>query len=247
MFTTAHRNWLKPLLPLQALVVSLCLSVGGVRGQTLPITQNLIGFQSAEGEKLLIESEARQDYFPLSMQFETQDNLAYCGVASIVMVLNALAIPAPEAPQFRTHRFTQANFFNNPQTQKIIPAAEVAKRGMTLEQLSQLLESYPVETTVYHGGDVTLDEFRALVVKNLEEPKNFVLVNYLRRAIGQERGGHISPIAAYHEQTDRFLILDVSRYKYPPIWVKASELWQAMATIDSASQKTRGFVLVSPQ
>ena len=247
MFITARRNWLKPLLPLQALVVSLCLSVGGVRGQTLPITQNLIGFHSAEGEKLLIESDARQDYFPLSMQFETQDNLAYCGVASMVMVLNALAVPAPEAPQFRTNRFTQANFFNHPQTQKVMTAAEVAKSGMTLEQLSQLLESYPVETTVYHGGDVTLDEFRALVVKNLEEPKNFVLVNYLRRAIGQERGGHISPIAAYHEQTDRFLILDVSRYKYPPIWVKASELWQAMATVDSVSDRTRGFVLISPQ
>lgn len=244
--STVRRNWLKPLR-LQALVASLCLSAGGVEGQTLPIAQNLIGFHSAEGETLLIESEARQDYFPLSMQFETQDNLAYCGVASIVMVLNALNIPAPEAPQFRTHRFTQANFFHNPQTEKVMTAAEVSQGGMTLEQLSQLLESYPVEATVYHGGNVTLDEFRTLVVKNLEEPNNFVLVNYLRRAIAQERGGHISPIAAYHQETDRFLILDVSRYKYPPIWVKASELWQATATVDSASGKTRGFVLIRPQ
>ncbi len=44
-----------------------------------------------------------------------------------------------------------------------------------------------------------------------------------------------------------FLILDVSRYKYPPVWVKASELWQAMVTVDSVSGKTRGFVLVSPR
>jgi Phytochelatin synthase len=36
------------------------------------------------------------------------------------------------------------------------------------------------------------------------------------RAIGQEQGGHISPLAAYDAETDRFLILDVSRYKYPP-------------------------------
>lgn len=71
------------------------------------------------------------------------------------------------------------------------------------------------------------------------------MVNYLRKSIGQEKGGHISPIAAYNEQTDRFLILDVSRYKYPPIWVKAEALWQAMATMDSVSGKTRGFVFVS--
>ncbi|HEY9782333.1 MAG TPA: phytochelatin synthase family protein [Leptolyngbyaceae cyanobacterium] len=47
------------------------------------------------------------------------------------------------------------------------------------------------------------------------------------------------------QQSDRFLILDVSRYKYPPIWVKAVDLWQGMNTKDPVSQKTRGFVLVS--
>ena len=50
-----------------------------------------------------------------------------------------------------------------------------------------------------------------------------MLVNYLRSAIGQKTGGHISPLAAYNQETDSFLILDVSRYKYPPIWVKAEQ------------------------
>ena len=68
------------------------------------------------------------------------------------------------------------------------------------------------------------------MVKNLQEAENFVLVNYLRKAIAQKTGGHISPLAAYNQESDRFLILDVSRYKYPPVWVKAEELWQAMAT-----------------
>jgi hypothetical protein len=34
-----------------------------------------------------------------------------------------------------------------------------------------------------------------------------VIVNYLRMALGQERGGHISPLAAYDAETDRFLAL----------------------------------------
>ena len=72
-----------------------------------------------------------------------------------------------------------------------------------------------------------------------------MIVNYLRKAIGQEKGGHISPLAAYDAETDCFLILDVSRYKYPPVWVTASQLFDAMNTPDSDNEnKTRGFVLV---
>ena len=234
-------------IPIQTVIIGVCLARGGLLAQTLPLPQNLINLNSAEGEKLLLESQALQDYFPLSIQFVTQKNQAYCGVASSVMVLNSLSIPAPKAPEYGTyHLFTQDNFFNA-QTQKVVGAEIVARRGMTLEQLGRLLESYPVKAEIHHAGDVTLDEFRTLAVKNLEQRGNFVLVNYLRKAIAQETGGHISPLAAYNKQSDRFLILDVSRYKYPPVWVKATELWQAMATVDSDSGKTRGFVLVSPR
>ena len=44
--------------------------------------------------------------------------------------------------------------------------------------------------------------------------------------------GHISPLAAYDADTDRFLILDVSRFKYPPVWVGTAELFTAMNTTD---------------
>ena len=235
-------------LTLQSLIVGFAIASGGLTAQTLPLTRNLISFNSPKGEQLLLESNARQDYFPLSIHFVTQDNQAYCGVASIVMVLNALSLSAPEASEYPGyHLFTQKNFFDNPKTQQAVTAETVAKQGMTLEEMEKLLESYPVNATVDHGSDVTLAEFRKLVIENLQQPNNFVLVNYLRRTIGQEKGGHISPIAAYNQQTDRFLILDVSRYKYPPVWVKAEELWQAIATLDSTSGKTRGFVLVSTQ
>ena len=73
-----------------------------------------------------------------------------------------------------------------------------------------------------------------------------MIINYLRMAIGQERGGHISPLAAYDAQTDRFLILDVARYKYPPVWVTASDLFEAMNTRDADNEnKTRGYVLIA--
>jgi hypothetical protein len=233
-------------IPLRALILSLYVTGGSVLAQTLTLPRTLIAFNSAQGEQLLLQSKARQAYWPLSVQFVTQNNQVYCGVASMVMVLNALSIPAPVAPQYSPyHVFTQENFFNNEQTRKVLTPEVVARQGMTLDQLGQLLTTYPVKAKVYHSTDTSLEEFRKLAVENLQAPNNFILVNYLRKVLGEERGGHISPIAAYNEQTDRFLILDVSRYKYPPIWVKAAALWQAMATRDSVSGKTRGFVLVN--
>jgi hypothetical protein len=233
-------------IPLKALIVGACLAGGSVFAQTLTLPQNLIAFNSPEGEKLFVESQSREDFFPLSMQFVTQNNQAYCGVASIVMVLNGLQIPAPEAPQYSPYRvFTQENFFNNEATRKVLAPEVVSRMGMTLEQIGQLLGSYNVKIKVYHAADTNLQDFRKLASENLKQPGNFVLVNYLRREIGQEKGGHISPLAAYNEKMDRFLIMDVSRYKYPPIWVKTADLWKAMATPDSVSRKTRGFVFVS--
>ena len=68
----------------------------------------------------------------------------------------------------------------------------------------------------------------------------------MRTALGQEKYGHISPLAAYDAKADRFLILDVARYKYPPVWVKTSDLFDAMNTPDpSNGGKTRGYVVVA--
>ncbi|WP_017318665.1 phytochelatin synthase family protein [Mastigocladopsis repens] len=233
-------------LPLKALVISAFVASGSVFAQTLTLPKNLIAFNSQEGEKLLFESQSRKDFLPLSMQFVTQNNQAYCGVASIVMVLNGLQIPAPEAQQYSPYRvFTQENFFNNEATRKVLAPEVVSRMGMTLEQIGQFLVSYNVKVKVYHAADTNLQAFRKLALENLKQPDNYILVNYLRKEIGQEKGGHISPLAAYNEKTDRFLIMDVSRYKYPPVWVKTADLWKAMATADSVSGKTRGFVFIS--
>lgn len=230
----------------KALTIGLCISSGSVLSQTLPLSSNLVGFNTPEGEKLLFESKSNEDFFPLSMQFTTQNNQAYCGVASMVMVLNGLQIPAPEVPQYKPYRiFTQENFFSNNNTKKVLTPEVVSRQGISLDQLGQLLASYGVKVNVYHAADTSLEQFRKQAAANLKQPQNFVLVNYLRKEIGQEKDGHISPLAAYNEQTDRFLILDVSRYKYPPVWVKTADLWKAMLTNDSSVNKSRGFVFVS--
>lgn len=229
---------------LLVLGVSLSLLQGSVVSQTLPLSPALTSLTSKQGERLLRESQAQADFIPLSSQCVTQENQAFCGIASIVMVLNALSVPAPIAPEWKRNYFTQDNLFNA-QTDGVISRQQIERQGLTLVQVAGILESYPVKVKIHYAGNLSLDAFRSIVSRNLQESGNFAIVNYSRRAIGQEGCGHISPLAAYNAAQDRFLILDVSRYKYPSVWVKAKDLWAAINTTDLTSQKTRGFVLVS--
>lgn len=128
----------------------------------------------------------------------------------------------------------------------MLPVEVIKKMGMTLDQLGGMLAVQPVTVSVHHAADSSVESFRSEARDALATPGRFVIVNYLRKAIGQEKGGHISPLAAFDAESDRFLILDVARYKYPPVWVKTAELFAAMNTADSDNEnKTRGYVLVA--
>ena len=56
---------------------------------------------SDAGESLFLESDARQAYFPLAANFLTQKYQSYCGIASVVMVLNALQLSRTCSPGVR--------------------------------------------------------------------------------------------------------------------------------------------------
>jgi glutathione-S-conjugate glycine hydrolase len=229
-----------------ALTLALALLTPAARADTLPLPNNLTDLNSDEGEKYFIESGALATFFSLADNFVTQKTQAYCGVASIVMVLNAAGVPAPTTPEYQPyHVFTQDNVLNE-RTDAVLPRDVLARQGMTLDQLGGLLAQHPLTVDVHHAADGGLDAFRAAARDYLAVKGRFVLVNYLRVKIGQQTGGHISPLAAYDAKEDRFLILDVARYKYPPVWVKASDLFDAMNTTDAANDnKTRGYVLVA--
>ena len=105
---------------------------------------------------------------------------------------------------------------------------------------------YPVTVEVHHAETGGVDEFRKLASETLASKNRFVIVNFQRKMLGEQIGGHISPLAAYDEKSDRFLILDVARYKYPPVWAKTADLFDAMNTPDPDNDnKTRGYVLIS--
>ncbi len=194
---------------------------------------------------MLRETAESGDYFRLVRYFSPQKNLTYCGVASSVMVLNALPVPKPEGRPYGTFPFfTQENFFSAEAT-AIKPPVKVAASGLTLSELEGMLNAHPgVEARKTYASRTTLEEFRKLARAQMGSPDQYILVNYLRKAVGQNTGGHISPLAAYHERTDSFLILDVAQYKYPPVWVPAPMLWDAMSPREPDGTVSRGFVVV---
>ena len=67
-----------------------------VRAAGEPGSQATLPLTSAAGQDLLMRPGTRRaDYGSLSQWFESQAILAYCGVASSVLVLISLALPAP--------------------------------------------------------------------------------------------------------------------------------------------------------
>jgi hypothetical protein len=71
-----------------------------------------------------------------------------------------------------------------------------------------------------------------------------LIVNYSRRAVGQSGDGHFSPIGALHAATDRVLVLDTARFKYPPHWIPVELLFSAMTKEDPATGQARGWLLL---
>jgi len=203
-----------------------------------PLPAALVDAHSPAGEALLASSTYKADYASIADNFESQSRMAYCGVASSVIVLNALHHEQPQQS-----RLTQKTFFTD-QTRQVMGQLDVAFGGMTLAQNGELLRAHGLEVTVTHAADSTLDNFRAIVQLNLVTAGDYVLVNYSRKPLGQDGGGHFSPLGAYDAASDRVLIMDVTAYNYPPTWVPMKLMWDAMNTIDSSSRLTRGFVVV---
>lgn len=215
------------------------------RAQQATGSHSLLELDSQEGRSLLTRTDSSRDFFQLVSTFETQQNLAYCGVASSVMVLNASGVERPDSKKYGHYRiFTQDNFFNV-SVSKIKSAEEVSRTGMTLSELAKMLEAHAMNVKKFHAVLDDADAFRERAATVVSDGSSFLVVNYLRSSIGQNTGGHISPIGAYDKLSDRVLVLDVARYKYTPVGVGVNDLWKAMRTSDREANANRGYLVVT--
>lgn len=200
-----------------------------------PMPPHLIALDSPRGQVLLAGSDQVADYDELVEHFIPQTRRAFCGVASALTTLNAAKATA--SPLDQKALFAHPGVDANP--------LKVSFTGMSLRDFGSLLRAHGATVTVVHASDTDLDRFRELARRNLAREGDFLLVNYQRSHLGQSPMGHISPVAAYHEASDRMLVLDVAAHRYPPTWVETEILWKAMrAPLNESVATTRGFVVV---
>lgn len=207
----------------------------------LPLPEQLIALTSPEGVALLTGCGISGGYLRLMPHYVPQDDPRFCGPATMAICLNALHLPPPDGADPVRPQFTQRNVFT-PRTEALRTSGTVAREGMGLAVIAQFLEAHGCSAEVRFAGETSLEAFRTSAIEVLSDPNRYLVVNYLRTALWQEGRGHTSPVAAYDEASDRFLVLDVSRVAYPPAWVRAPDLFAAMNT--NAGARTRGYAIV---
>ncbi len=229
----------KILAVIIALVIAGGLAFAGFIGWALypqfnpqPLPSALVAATDVAGIRRLQDAEDVADYAPLAKSFQPQRVASYCGVASSVSVLAALGIKS-----------SQWSFFTD-EASRVRSRYDVTFGGMSLPDLNGLLKAHGLHTSMHHADEFDVNDFRDVVEKNLAHEGDYLIVNYQRDALGQGRVGHISPLAAYDQESDSVLIMDTAAHKYPPTWVPVDLLYAAMNTKDSASDKMRGYVEV---
>jgi len=214
-------------------------------GQPEAYADQLFYITDADGQKLFEEAEITTPYFKLATYLESEQILTFCGPATIAAVLNSLEIKRP-VPQrlYPWGLFTQDAVFT-PENQTIKPYPMVEHEGLVLEQLTAFFNNLGVTAELRHADSLDEAKLRQMVKDTLADPNQRLVINYTRRAIGQNGDGHISPVGAYDADSDRVLVLDVAKYKYPPVWMTIADLYRAINTVDPGSNKTRGVVVVT--
>ena len=135
--------------------LSICLSAGSVAAQTLPLAEPLISLNGEQGSRLLLESEDNRAYWPLSIQFVTQKNQAFCGGEPRDGPQRTGGSCSRDAGFEPYKTFTQDNLLNE-KTEAVLPVAVLSKIGMTLDQIGGILGTYAVKADVRHAADSRL-------------------------------------------------------------------------------------------
>ena len=196
-----------------------------------PLPDDAIGFSSPEGQAVFAEALAggtMGGYFALAEQFHTQSDPAFCGLGSLVVALNALAIDPGRLWK------GPWRWFSEDLLDCCMTLDQIRAQGIDLDTMACLARCNRADVEVVRPG---LDDepLRAAVIAASAGPDTVLIASYDRAALGQTGSGHFSPIGGYHRGRDLVLVLDVARFKYPPHWVALPRLAAAMRTTDPAS------------
>jgi len=205
-----------------------------------PLAADAVEFSSAAGRRLFAEALAAgglDGYFPLAEQFHTQSEPSFCGLGSLVVALNALAIDPGRLWK------GPWRWFSEELLDCCVPLEEIRRRGLDLGELTCLARCNGADVELHRADRDGLEAWRGSLGA-AARGDGVVIASYDRRELAQTGSGHYSPIGGYHAGRDLALVLDVARFKYPPHWIDAERLWRAMQPIDPATGRARGWMVL---
>ncbi|CAA6673266.1 unnamed protein product [Spirodela intermedia] len=218
------------------------MAVAGLYRRVLPSPGNRVRLFRGEGQLFseALQNGTMEGFFRLISYFQTQSEPAYCGLASLSVVLNALAIDPGRKWKGRPWRW-----FDESMLDCCEPLDKVKEKGITFGKVACLANCAGAKVETFRTNQSSVDDFRQKLISCASSEDCHLIASYHRKPFMQTGTGHFSPIGGYHAGRDMALILDVARFKYPPHWVPISLLWEAMDTFDEATGLPRGFMLVS--
>ncbi|KAI9168164.1 hypothetical protein H9P43_007536 [Blastocladiella emersonii ATCC 22665] len=209
-----------------------------------PLPEHLVAFTSPEGKRLFKESLAEgfaENYFALAGTFTTQSEPAYCGLGSLAMVLNALEVD----PKKRWKGGWR--WYSDEMLECCAPLDVIKKKGITFREFSCMAKCNGLSVIAKQADQVSLDEFVADLrasCSNGFPTDTHMVVSFSRKALGQTGDGHFSPITAYHAGSNKALILDTARFKYPSYFADVELLYQSLQLVDKETGLPRGYFLL---
>ncbi|EDO31596.1 predicted protein [Nematostella vectensis] len=217
------------------------------------LPEKLVDYRSKESYHRLTRSLAHENAAPflsLSSCYKTQSELTYCGLSTLAVTLNALCID-PQRIWKTPWRWYTEDLLDNCR-----PLEVVKKAGITMEEFACLAKCNGAVCSITRTEDTeqSFQLFRDTVISVCtgrrglcDDPLHaleLMVVLFHRATLTQHGEGHYSPVAAYDEESDSVLILDVARYKYPPFWTPVRMLFNAMLPKDPVTIKSRGYFVL---
>ena len=152
---------------------------------TKKLPDSIIAFSSLESRTLLAQSitdGTAAIYFPLAQQYLTQSEPAYCGIATLCMILNAASID-PLQTWKGVWRWFDQEMLNCCRSLESIQL-----QGVTMAELVCLARCNGLDA-ISHSSR-SLEEFRRDVIRVCRSEDEYMAVSYGRQALGQTGTGH---------------------------------------------------------
>ena len=177
----------------------------------LPLPPPAVAFSSAQGKSLFRKAlldGAAEGYYRLAENFHTQSEPAYCGLGTLVMVLNALDVD-PGTKWKQNWRWYDEESFAC-----CLDLEAVKRDGITWRPWCQLAREHGLHLKPTLAANSTVETFRDAVRSiTARDDGRVLVVNYGRPAVNQVGNGHFSPVGAYVAEQDMVFVFDVARFK----------------------------------